>query len=619
MAKNYKDKYDEEERESPKAIKQEKRTSNIPRKKPVSAKGKVLTYKPGMTVSEVASELGISNAEIMKRLMGLGVMTSINQSIDRDTIELIALDLGFQIQDEVITDITRFDEMTFEDKAEDLVKRPPIVTVMGHVDHGKTTLLDTIRNTRVTSTEAGGITQHIGAYQVEINGEKITFIDTPGHAAFTEMRARGAQVTDIVIVVVAADDGVMPQTKEAIDHAKSAKVPIIIAINKIDRPQANPEHVKTELANLGLLAEDWGGDIPFVEISALKGININELLEVVLLVSEIKELKANPNRLATGTVVEAKLDKGRGVVATVIVSNGTLKVGDNIVIGNTYGKIRTMSDGTKRRLTSALPSQPVEITGLMDIPSAGDMFVSIEDERQARQIAEERTSRQREGELQKQKRASLKSLFKEAEAEEKELVLIIRGDTQGTIEALKGSLEKIDVEGFHVNVIRSSVGAITETDVNLAVASNAVILGFNVRPIAMVRDLAKQEGVEIRLYNVIYKAIEEIERALKGMLEPKFEEVVIGEVEVRNIFKSSKVGTIAGCYVTNGSIQRGSSVRLLRDGIVVYEGKLASLKRFKDDAREVKQGYECGLSIENFDDIKEGDIIEAFLDKEVKI
>lgn len=621
MAKNYKDKYNEyndEERESPKAIKQEKRTSNIPRKKPVSAKGKTLTYKPGMTVSEVASELGISNAEIMKRLMGLGVMTSINQSIDRDTVELIAIDLGFLIQDEVITDITRFDEMTFEDKAEDLVKRPPIVTVMGHVDHGKTTLLDTIRNTRVTSTEAGGITQHIGAYQVEIKGEKITFIDTPGHAAFTEMRARGAQVTDIVIVVVAADDGVMPQTKEAIDHARSANVPIIIAVNKIDRPQANPEHVKTELANLGLLAEDWGGDIPFVEISALKGININELLEVILLVSEIKELKANPNRLATGTVVEAKLDKGRGVVATVIVSNGTLKVGDNIVIGNTYGKIRTMSDGTKRRLTSALPSQPVEITGLMDIPSAGDMFVSIEDERQARQIAEERTSRQREGELQKQKRASLKSLFKEAEAEEKELVLIIRGDTQGTIEALKNSLEKIDVEGFHVNVIRSSVGAITETDVNLAVASNAVILGFNVRPIALVRDMAKHEGVEIRLYNVIYKAIEEIEKALKGMLEPKFEEVVIGEAEVRNIFKSSKAGTIAGCYVTNGSIQRGSNVRLLRDGIVVYEGKLASLKRFKDDAREVKQGYECGLSIENFDDIKEGDTIEAFLDKEVK-
>ena len=343
------------------------------------------------------------------------------------------------------------------------------------------------------------------------------------------MRARGAQVTDIVIVVVAADDGVMPQTKEAIDHARSANVPIIIAVNKIDRPQANPEHVKTELANLGLLAEDWGGDIPFVEISALKGININELLEVILLVSEIKELKANPNRLATGTVVEAKLDKGRGVVATVIVSNGTLKVGDNIVIGNTYGKIRTMSDGTKRRLTSALPSQPVEITGLLDIPSAGDMFVSIEDERQARQIAEERTSRQREGELQKQKRASLKSLFKEAEAEEKELVLIIRGDTQGTIEALKNSLEKIDVEGFHVNVIRSSVGAITETDVNLAVASNAVILGFNVRPIALVRDMAKPEGVEIRLYNVIYKAIEEIEKALKGMFEPKFEEVVIGE------------------------------------------------------------------------------------------
>ena len=607
-----------EDIESPKAIKQEKRASNIPKKKPVSAKGKVLTYKPGMSVSDVASGLGISNADIMKRLMGLGVMTSINQSIDRDTIELVAIDLGFSIEDEVITDITRYDEMTFDDKEEDLVKRPPIVTVMGHVDHGKTTLLDTIRNTRVAKGEAGGITQHIGAYQVDVGGEKITFIDTPGHAAFTEMRARGAQVTDIVIIVVAADDGVMPQTKEAIDHARSAGVPIIIAVNKIDRPQANPEQVKTELAALDLLPEDWGGSTPYVEISALKGINIDALLEVVVLLAEIEELKANPNRLATGTVVEAKLDKGRGVVATVIVNNGTLKVGDNLVIGNTYGKVRTMSDGTKRRLSSAGPSQPVEITGLVDIPSAGDRFVSLEDERQARQIAEERTSRQREGDLQKQKRASFKTLFKEAEAEEKELVLVIRGDTHGTIEALKGALEKIDIEGFHVNIIRSSVGAITENDVQLAVASNAIILGFNVRPTAMVRDMAKHDGVEIRLYNVIYKAIEEIEAALQGMLDPTFEEVVTGQVEVRNIFKSSKVGTIAGCYVTDGTIQRNSGVRLLREGIVIYEGKLASLKRFKDDVREVKQGYECGLSIENYNDIKEGDIIEAFLDKEVE-
>lgn len=616
MAKHFTKRNDE--KESQKVVKQERRTSNIPKKKPTSAKGKTLTYRPGMTVSEVASGLGISNADIMRRLMGLGVMTSINQSIDRDTIELVAIEIGFNIEDEVITDITRYDEMTFEDKEEDLVKRPPIVTVMGHVDHGKTTLLDTIRQTRVASGEAGGITQHIGAYQVDIHGEKITFIDTPGHAAFTEMRARGAQVTDIVIIVVAADDGVMPQTKEAIDHAKSAGVPIIIAVNKIDRPQANPEQVKTELANLGLIPEDWGGNTPFVEISALKGINIDSLLEVVVLLSEIEELKANPNRLATGTVVEAKLDKGRGVVATVIVSNGTLKVGDNLVIGNTYGKVRTMSDGSKRRFTSALPSQPVEITGLMDIPSAGDKFVCIEDERQARQIAEERTSRQREGDLQKQKRASLRTLFKEAEAEEKELVLIIRGDTHGTIEALKSSLEKINIEGFHVNVIRSSVGAITENDVQLAVASNAIILGFNVRPIAMVRDMAKHDGVEIRLYNVIYKAIEEIEAALKGMLAPEFEEVVTGQAEVRNIFRSSKVGVIAGCYVTDGSILRNSGVRLLREGVVIYEGKLASLKRFKDDAKEVRQGYECGLSIENYNDIKEGDIIEAFLDKEVE-
>lgn len=604
--------------ESKKENRKEPRQSNIPKKKPVSAKGKTLIYKPNMTVADVATGLGISNADIIKRLIGLGVMSAINQVIDKDTIELVAIDLGFTIEDEVITDITRFDEMTFDDKEEDLVKRPPIITVMGHVDHGKTTLLDTIRNTRVTAGEAGGITQHIGAYQVDVNGEKITFIDTPGHAAFTEMRARGAQVTDICIIVVAADDGVMPQTIEAIDHAKSAKVPIVIAVNKMDKPQANPDHVMSELANLGLTPEAWGGNTPFVNISALKGQGIDELLDVLILLSEIEEYKANPNRLSTGTVVEAKLDKGRGVVATVIVRNGTLKVGDNLVIGNTYGKVRTMSDGTKKRIQVALPSQPVEITGIMDVPEAGDMFVCLEDERTARQISEERTSRQREGDMKKQKRASLGSLFKQADAAEKELTLIIKGDTQGTIEALRGSLEKIDIEGFHVNVIRSTVGAISESDVTLANASNAIILGFNVRPIAMVRDMAKSQGVEIRLYTVIYKAIEDIEAALKGMLAPEYEEVVTGQAEVREIYKISRIGTVAGCYVTDGTIMRNSGVRVLRDGIVIYEGKLESLKRFKDDAREVRQGYECGMSIENFNDIKEGDVLEAFIDKEVE-
>ncbi len=615
MVKHRKDKY--EDGEASRKVSTPKRRTNIP-KKEKAPKGSVLTYIPNMTVADVAVGLGISNADIMRRLMGLGVMTTINQSIDKDTVELVALEVGFTVEDEVITDLTRYDEMVFDDDPKDLVSRPPIVTVMGHVDHGKTTLLDTIRQTRVTAGEAGGITQHIGAYQATVQDQKITFIDTPGHAAFTQMRARGAQVTDIAIIVVAADDGVMPQTIEAIDHAKSANVPIVVAINKIDRPQANIDNIKTELSNIGLNPEEWGGDTPMVEISALKKIGIDKLLEVIILVSEIQELKANPNRLATGTVVEAKLDRGRGVVATVIVRNGTLKVGDNIVVGNTYGKIRTMSDGSKKRLTSALPSQPVEITGLFDVPEAGDKFVSLEDEKQARQIAEERSSRHREGTLLKQKRASLSALFKEQEAQEKELNLIIKGDTQGTIEALKGSLEKINVEGFSVNVIRSSVGAITENDITLANAAEAIVLGFNVRPIAMVRDMAKNEGVEIRLYNVIYKAIEDIEAALKGLLEPEFHEVVIGQVEVREVYKISRLGTIAGCYVTDGAVVRNSGVRVLRDGIVTYEGKLASLKRFKDDVREVAQGYECGISIENFNDIKVGDVLEIFTEKEVE-
>lgn len=602
----------------PNSKKNESRTSNIPRRDANVVRGKTIIYKPNMKVSEVAEGLGISNAEIIKKLMMLGVMTSVNQSIDRDTIELISEDMGFKIQDEVITDITRFDEMKFEDAPEDLVKRAPIVTIMGHVDHGKTTLLDTIRHTRVVAGEAGGITQHIGAYQVERNGEKVTFIDTPGHAAFTEMRARGAKVTDVCILVVAADDGVMPQTVEALEHAKAAQVPIIVAVNKMDKPQANPELVMTELANLGLIPEAWGGNTPFVEVSALKGKGIDTLLDVIQLVSEIEDLKANPNRLASGTVIEARLDKGRGIVTTVIVTNGTLKVGDNVVAGNTYGKIRTMNDDTKRRFDAAIPGQPVEITGLFDMPEAGDIFVALSDERQARQIAEERQARQREGDMQKQKKASLKSMMEQAEAEQKELVLIIKGDTQGSIEALKGSLEKLNIEGLHVNVIRSSVGAITESDVSLANASNAIIIGFNVRPTAIVREFAKGQGVEVRLYNIIYKAIEDIEAALTGMLAPEFEEVVTGQAEVRSVFKISKIGAVAGCYVTDGVIERNSLVRIIREGIVVYEGKMASLKRFKDDVKEVKAGYECGISIENYNDIKEGDIFEASIEKEVE-
>lgn len=591
-----------------------------PRREPKVQQGeKIFTYKPEMNVAQVAEGLGLSNAAMIKRLMQIGLMASVNQVIDRDTIELIALDEGYQVKDEVITDVTRYDEMEIVDDPKNMVKRPPIVTVMGHVDHGKTTLLDAIRKSRVVEGEAGGITQHIGAYQVMRNGEAITFIDTPGHAAFTEMRARGAKVTDIVILVVAGDDGVMPQTLEALDHAKAAKVPIVVAVNKMDRPQSNPERVMTELAEKGLIPEAWGGKTPYVLVSALKKQGIDELLDVIQLISDIEEFKANPKRLAKGTVIEASLDKGRGAVATLIVENGTLHVGDYIVIGNTYGKVRTMTDDLKKRYQEALPSQPIEITGLNEVPQAGDIFMAFTDERVTRDIALERQARQRETEAKSMKKASLDKMFGEIESTEKELNIIIKGDVQGSIEALKGLLEKIDIEGFHVNVVRSSVGAITENDVTLANASHAIILGFNVRPTAAVKQAADQQGVEIRLYNIIYRVQEDIEAALKGMLAPTFEEIVTGQAVVRDIFKISKIGTIAGCYVTDGVIKREALVRVIREGIVVYEGKLASLKRFKDDAKEVKFGYECGLSIENFNDIKTGDIIEASQMKEVEV
>ncbi len=580
-------------------------------------KEKKFIYKDNMKVSEVAQGLDLSPAALIKKLINLGIMSNVNQVLDRDVVELLVDDQGYKFEVEKITDLTRYDEIEIKEDPKNLVSRPPIVTVMGHVDHGKTTLLDTIRKTRVAQGEAGGITQHIGAYQVKRKGSVITFIDTPGHAAFTEMRARGAKVTDIVILVVAADDGVMPQTIEAIDHARAAKVPLIVAVNKIDKPTANPDRVMTALSERGVLAEAWGGDVPFVNVSALKNQGIDELLDVVELVAEIGELKANPNRLAIGTVIESRLDRGRGPVATIIVEQGTLKVGDNFVIGTTFGRIRTIHDDLGRLQKQAKPSQPVEITGLNDVPMAGDMLMVFPDERTARQISEERAHREREDQLKGQRR-TLDSLFGDMEAAEKELNLIIKVDVQGSTEALTGLLEKINIEGFHCNIVRSNVGAITENDIILAEASNAIVIGFNVRPTAAVRTLAEEKGIEIRLYSVIYKVQEDIIAALEGMLEPELEEQIIGQAEVRDTFRISKVGTIAGCYVTDGVIERDSLVRVIRDSIVVYQGKLSSLKRFKDDARSVRAGYECGIGIQNYDDIKVGDIIEASKMKEVE-
>ncbi|MBN2604687.1 MAG: translation initiation factor IF-2 [Bacilli bacterium] len=594
------------------------RKTNIPAKKQERESG-TLYYAPGMTVGDVAEGLHVSATEVIKKLMGLGIMAAQTQSIDRETVELVALELGFNLEDEIITDLTRFDEIEIIDNPADMVERPPVVTIMGHVDHGKTTLLDTIRHTRVTEGEAGGITQHIGAYQVKKNGKLITFIDTPGHAAFTEMRARGAQVTDITVLVVAADDGVMPQTREAIDHAKAANVPIIVAVNKMDKPGANPDKVKQELVEYNLIPEDWGGNTIFCNVSALKGDGVDNLLEMIQLSAELNEYKANPNRLASGTVIESRLDKGKGPVATLLVANGTLKVGDVIVAGDTFGRVRAMVDDTNRKIANAEPSKAAEVTGLNDVPQAGDPFMVFADERRARLIAEERAHRTWREELGVGKAISLDELFSNIEdGQTKELRIIVKGDTHGSIEALKASLEKIDVEGTKIEVIRASVGTITETDVTLALASNAIVIGFNVRPLPSVRDIAKEKGVELRLYNIIYKALEEIELALKGMLDPVYEEVVTGQAVVRDTFKISKIGTIAGCYVTNGTIERNSTVRVLREGIVVFEGNMSSLKRFKDDAKEVREGFECGITIEKFNDIKVNDVIEASVERLVK-
>lgn len=594
--------------------------SNFPAKKETSViKDGMIPYEEGITVGELAEKLGQTPANVIKVLFLLGTMVTINSSLNDEQVELICLEYGCECEKHVPVDEVNFENIEVVDDEADLQPRCPVVTIMGHVDHGKTTLLDTIRKSAVVDGEFGGITQHIGAYQVEVNGKKVTFLDTPGHEAFTAMRARGAQVTDIVIIVVAADDGVMPQTKEAIDHAKAAGVPIVVAINKIDKEGADPERIKAEMAEEGLLPEEWGGDTVYCEISAKKKIGIEELLETLTVVAELADLKANPNRYAYGSVVEGKLDKGRGAVATLLVENGTLRASDPIVVGAAYGRVRQMLDDKGRVIKEALPGTPVEITGLNEVPVAGDKFMVFETEKQARSVGETRMKAKIEKDRNSGAALSLDDLYSQIkEGQIIDLNIIVKADVQGTAEAVKASLEKIDVDGVRVNVIRSTVGAISESDVILASASQAIIYGFNVRPDAKVRNKAEEENVEIRLHNVIYKMVEEIETAMKGMLAPEYHEVITGQAEIRQVIKASKIGNIAGCYVTDGSIKRNCGIRLIRDGIVVYEGKLASLRRFKDDVKEVNAGFECGLNIENYNDIKEGDIIEGYVMEEVE-
>ncbi|SIS37507.1 translation initiation factor IF-2 [Salimicrobium flavidum] len=578
-----------------------------------------ISYEGTLTVSELSEKLNKDSSEILKKLLLMGVMANKNQTLDSDTIELIGDEFGVEVEEKEAVDETDIENQTFDDDPEDLEERPAVVTIMGHVDHGKTTLLDSIRNTKVTAGEAGGITQHIGAYQIEDNGKKVTFLDTPGHAAFTSMRSRGAQVTDVAILVVAADDGVMPQTREAISHAKAAEVPIIVAVNKMDVEGANPDRVMQELMQFELVAEDYGGETIFVKMSAVKGDGIDELLEMITLVSEMEELKANPNRPAFGTVIEAELDKGKGPIATLLVQNGTLRVGDSVVVGSTYGRVRAMVNDIGRRVKEAAPSMPVEVTGLNDVPRAGDQFLVFEDEKKAKSVGEARKQQKIEDERRSTQKVSLDDLFEQIQQGElKEINLILKADVQGSVEALAGSLEKIEVEDVKVNIIHTGVGAITDSDVSLASASNGVIIGFNVRPDGNARKTAESENVEIRLHNVIYKAIEEIESAMKGMLDPEFEEKIIGQVEVREIYKVSKVGTIAGSYVTDGKINRNAGIRVVRDGVVIHEGEIDQLKRYKDDAKEVAQGYECGITVKNFNDIKVGDIIEPFVMEEIE-
>lgn len=578
----------------------------------------IVLYTDGMNVSDLASVLDKNVAEIIKKLMGLGKLMNINAPIDFETAEILALEYGKNLKKDTTRDESNFEELEIIDEEKDLVQRPPVITIMGHVDHGKTTLLDTIRKTNVVSGEAGGITQHIGAYQIVYNDKPITFIDTPGHAAFTEMRARGASITDIVIIIVAADDGVMPQTKEAIDHAKAAGVPIVVAVNKIDKPSANPERVLTEMSQNGITPDTWGGDTLFVNISAKTGEGIPELLENLLLIAEMQELKANPNRYASGTVIESRMDKSLGVVSTVLIQNGTLRLGDAIVVGNYAGKVRTLKNDRGENLVEAYPSMPVSITGISESPSAGDKFMAFENEKKAKAISDERIQIARKKNMATNASVSLDDLFNRIEAGEKEINVILKADVKGSEEAVKNSLLKLDVEGIRINVIRSSIGAISESDVVLAAASNALIIGFNIRPNNKIVEYAKEKGVDIRLYNIIYKVVEEMEAAMRGKLDPVYEEKVLGQAEVRKLFKFSKVGTIAGSYVLSGIIKRDAKARVIRDGVVIYDGNINSIAREKDQVKEVKQGIECGITIENFNDIKENDVIEAYEILEVK-
>lgn len=607
--KHKKNKNKKSEYESDKITKEEKAEEEI-----------IIEIDKTITVKELSDKIGSPTSEVIKQLMFMGVMAAINQEIDFETAEKLCEKFNVIAMLKEDKDDNEFAEIDSEaDNDLLLEKRPPVVTVMGHVDHGKTSLLDAIRKAKVTETEAGGITQHIGAYVVNINGESITFLDTPGHEAFTAMRARGAQITDIVILVVAADDGIMPQTKEAINHCKAANVPIIVAINKIDKPGANPDKVKQELTEHGLVAEDWGGDVICVPVSARTKEGIDNLLEMIILTAEIQELKADPSRKAKGAVIESKLDKGRGPVASLLVQNGTLHVGDSILVGSTYGRIRAMFDDNGKKIKKAGPSIPVEILGLSEVPSAGDKFNVIRDEKTARTMSEKRKEKLRTASLNSNHKVSLEDLYSQIqEGKVKELNIIVKADVQGSIEALKQSLEKLSTESVKVRVIHGAVGAITETDVTLASASNAIIIGFNVRPDTNATNAAEKEDVDIKTYRIIYNALDDIKAAMIGMLEPEFREVIVGKVEIRQVYKISSIGTVAGCYVLDGKITRNSSIRIIREGIVILEGELGSLKRFKDDAKEVAAGYECGLTIDKFNDIKEGDILEVFTMEEIK-
>ena len=625
-----------EEREM-KSVKPEKKKNKISKDKTLAQKKKemyknkeklqsnapvenenVILYKENMTIAELAKAMGVNSTELIKKLFSLGFMVNVNSAVSFDQAEILVLDYGKELKKEETANVANFEEFEVHDKDEDLVSRPPVVTIMGHVDHGKTTLLDAIRKTNVALGEAGGITQAISAYQVKHDGKLITFIDTPGHAAFTEMRARGASITDIVIIIVAADDGVMPQTREAIDHAKAAKVPIIVAINKMDKPGANPDRVMTEMADAGLMPEEWGGDIIFNKISAVTGDGIGDLLENILLIADVNNYRANPNRYAMGTVVESKLDKHLGPTLTVLVQNGTLRLGDPIVVGTAFGKVRTLKNDKGEEITEALPSQPVAITGLNDVPAAGDRFMSFATEKEAKNIASIRKEQVRVKENNIKSSVSLDDLFAKIGEGLKEINVIIKADVNGSAEAVKNSLQKIEVDGVKINVIRSTVGSITESDIVLAKASSAIIIGFNVRPSKNIADKAKDDGVEIRFYNIIYKAVEDMEAAMKGMLDPEFEEKVLGSAIIKQIFKFSKVGNIAGCSVSDGIIKRDSSARIIRDGVVIYDGKIGSLQHEKDSVKEVKKGYECGITIEGFNDIKVGDVIESYEMVEVK-